>query len=409
MFLWGLFRTFAAMYRIIVLVFCVFMSSQAVMSQKKEMAQARTYIKSGKNLDKAEKLMSDLLLADSLNRENPKIHLLLYQALRKQYDIGNEMLYLGQRYDTASLFTLTKRMFEVCERFDSIDARPDKKGRVRPDYRKKHAEELDDIRLNLYLGGRFFLVRNNFSSAFDFFDTYLDCARQPLFESYDYLHRDTLMVQAAYWATYSGFRDSDPERILKYAELVLEDDSRASFTLQYMSEAYRMLHDDSLYIRTLQSGFNRYMDNVYFYTRLMDYYNGNVMYDDALQLSDQALQHYPHHELFLFGRSTVLLNMGHNAESLETSKQLIGINNTLAEPYFNAATAILNQIVPLEKNARANRRQINALYQEARPYMERYRKLAPDQQSKWAPALYKIYLNLNMGRQFEEIDRLMKE
>ena len=391
------------------LVFCVFMSSQAVMSQKKEMAQARTYIKSGKNLDKAEKLMSDLLLADSLNRENPKIHLLLYQALRKQYDIGNEMLYLGQRYDTASLFTLTKRMFEVCERFDSIDARPDKKGRVRPDYRKKHAEELDDIRLNLYLGGRFFLVRNNFSSAFDFFDTYLDCARQPLFESYDYLHRDTLMVQAAYWATYSGFRDSDPERILKYAELVLEDDSRASFTLQYMSEAYRMLHDDSLYIRTLQSGFNRYMDNVYFYTRLMDYYNGNVMYDDALQLSDQALQQYPHHELFLFGRSTVLLNMGHNAESLETSKQLIGINNTLAEPYFNAATAILNQIVPLEKNARANRRQINALYQEARPYMERYRKLAPDQQSKWVPALYKIYLNLNMGRQFEEIDRLMKE
>jgi hypothetical protein len=41
--------------------------------------------------------------------------------------------------------------------------------------------------------------------------------------------------------------------------------------------------------------------------------------------------------------------------------------------------------------------------------MEQYRQLAPDQKGKWAPALYKIYLNLNMGRQFEEIDRLMKE
>lgn len=396
------------MYRFITFVCLSLLFSYAVHAQKKEMAQARSYIKSGKNLDKAEKLMTDLLAGDSLNRENPKIHELLYLAVRKQYDAGNEKLYLGQRYDTASLFNLTKRMFEICERFDTIDARPDKKGRVRPEYRKKHAEELDGIRLNLYLGGRFFLARNHYGTAFEFFDTYLDCARQPLFESYDYMQRDTLMVQAAYWATYSGFRENDSQRVLKYANLVLQDTVRASFALQYMAEAYRQQRDDSLYVQTLQLGFNRYMENVYFFTRLMDFYNGRAMYEEALQLSEEALTHYPLHEMFLFGKSTVLLNMGNNAESLETSKQLIGINNTLAEPYFNAATAILNQIVPLEKNVRANRRQITSLYQEARPYMERYRKLAPDQQDKWAPALYKIYLNLNMGRQFEEIDKLLK-
>ena len=42
-------------------------------------------------------------------------------------------------------------------------------------------------------------------------------------------------------------------------------------------------------------------------------------------------------------------------------------------------------------------------------YMERYRQLAPRQQDKWAPALYKIYLNLNMGKQFDEIDKLLKK
>ncbi len=41
--------------------------------------------------------------------------------------------------------------------------------------------------------------------------------------------------------------------------------------------------------------------------------------------------------------------------------------------------------------------------------MERYRKLAPQQKQKWGPALYRIYLNLNMGKQFDEIDRLLKE
>ena len=40
--------------------------------------------------------------------------------------------------------------------------------------------------------------------------------------------------------------------------------------------------------------------------------------------------------------------------------------------------------------------------------MERYRELAPDQKDKWAAALYNIYLNLNMGKKFEEIVGILK-
>ena len=42
------------------------------------------------------------------------------------------------------------------------------------------------------------------------------------------------------------------------------------------------------------------------------------------------------------------------------------------------------------------------------PYMEKYRKMAPSDQKRWAPALYRIYFNLNMGKEFEEIDRTMR-
>ncbi len=40
--------------------------------------------------------------------------------------------------------------------------------------------------------------------------------------------------------------------------------------------------------------------------------------------------------------------------------------------------------------------------------MERYRVLAPKEKDKWAPVLYRIYLNLNLGKQFDEIDHLLK-
>lgn len=394
----------------LVLSFIIFsLSFSNAVAQKKEIAQARTYIKSGKNFDKAEKLMVDLLAKDSVNMENPKIHVLLYESVQRQYEAGNEKLYLKQKFDTATIFNLTKRMFDICLRFDSIDARPDEKGRVRPEYRKKHARELDDIRRNLYLGGRFFLAKSCYPLAFDFFDAYLDCARQPLFSDYNYLQQDTLMQHAAYWAAYTGYKENVPQHVLKYADLALNDTPNALFTLQYMSEAYRMLDNDSLYVNTLRKGFEYSPEHVYFYSRLLDFFNSKKCYDDALALSEEALAYNGQSQLFLFGKSTVLLNMGRNEECLAISDSLIKMNPDMSEPYFNAGTALLNQVLPLERNSRRNRKKINSLYSKARPYMEHYRQLAPRQQDKWAPALYKIYLNLNMGKQFDEIDKLLKK
>ena len=81
-------------------------------AQKKAIAQARIYIKSGKDLEKAEKLMNDLL-RDSANRDNQKIWLALGDAVRMQYEKGNEKLYLKQKYDTTALFNNAKKLFLI--------------------------------------------------------------------------------------------------------------------------------------------------------------------------------------------------------------------------------------------------------------------------------------------------------
>ena len=41
--------------------------------------------------------------------------------------------------------------------------------------------------------------------------------------------------------------------------------------------------------------------------------------------------------------------------------------------------------------------------------MEKYRELEPTVKSKWLAPLYTIYLNLNMGKEFDEIDKIRKE
>ena len=70
--------------------------SLAVCAQRKQIGEARTYLKSGKNFDKAEKLMTDLL-KDSANRENKRIYEVWLQSVQKQYDQANEKFYLKQK------------------------------------------------------------------------------------------------------------------------------------------------------------------------------------------------------------------------------------------------------------------------------------------------------------------------
>lgn len=47
-------------------------------------------------------------------------------------------------------------------------------------------------------------------------------------------------------------------------------------------------------------------------------------------------------------------------------------------------------------------------YKAALPYLRRFRELAPNEREKWALPLYTIYLNLNMGEEFDEIDKLLR-
>ena len=113
-------------------------------AQKKEIQQAEAIVKSGKNLDRAEQQMRRML-TDSVNRRNLKIWTTMTNAVRGQYLQGNERLYLHLKQDTAALFKLAHKMFRDYQAMDSVDALPDKKGRIRIKYRSSHAAFLQAI------------------------------------------------------------------------------------------------------------------------------------------------------------------------------------------------------------------------------------------------------------------------
>lgn len=390
--------------RITITIGCILLSVVCV-AQRRQIGDARTILKSGKNLDKAEKLMTDLL-KDSANLENPRIYDVWLEAVEKQYGQLNEKMYKKEKIDTVQLFTLTKRLFTIAERLDSLDMLPDKKGKVNLQYRKANSEKLMTYRPNLFFGGAYYVRKSEFDKAFDLFETYIDCSQQPLFEAQDLMNTDARMGEAAYWASYSGYRMNDPVKTLRYIELARRDTAKLESTLLYAAEAWRMLNDETQYQAMLWEGFRLNPHSSYFFPRLIDSYTARGNYEQGLAVANEALKSDSLNQLFLFAKSTMQLNLGQYADCLMTSEQLINMNCEMADAYYNAGTACLNII--LKMDSRNHKKQIKRMYQRALPYMEAYRRLAPQEKDRWAPALYRIYFNLNMGKQFDEIDKLLQ-
>ena len=219
----------------ILLLLLLMITPCLIWAQKKELNQARSSIKSGK-YDDAAKVLSNLL-KDSTNRTNKRIWLAYYDAVRGQYEQGNEKLYLKQKYDTATFFSNVKKMLTVAETLDSLA----------PEYRKSHSAQQNNYRANLFNGGAFFIHKGKWAEAFDYYQAYIDCARQPLFEAYRYDSTDVRLPEAGYWATYCGYKLQDPVLTLRHRQLALRDSSKADFTLQFVAEARKWLKDDELY------------------------------------------------------------------------------------------------------------------------------------------------------------------
>lgn len=404
------FINFATMKRIVTAIILI-LSFIPVLAQKKEINAAIDNLKANKNLEKVETSMMTLL-KDSSNISNEKIWNLLFESLKKQYQAGNEKLYLKQKYDTASLFTIASRMFAVMTRYDSIDAEPDKKGRVRPKMRKPNSSTLNSLRPNLFNGGIFFIGKYDYSKAYTLLDQYVSAAEMPIFKSYNYTAKDKNLPKAAYWAAYCGYKLNDVQKVLHNTYLALKDKEHYESMLQYLAATYMLENDTARSIATMEEGFAKYPKSEYFFSHLMDYYSQKANWDKATTLTDKAIKADSANNMAWIAKSTILINSGDYENSFRISQSVLQKDSTIEDAWLNAGLAKYNQGVSIEHDTndfKQKRKQVLHYYKEALPYLEKYRSLCPDNADKWAMPLYSIYLNLNMGKQFEEIDELIKK
>lgn len=373
---------------------------------KKDISTVKANIKNDKDLAKSENTLRKYL-SDSLYAGDKSLHVLLTECIRKQYDAINEKMYLKEKVDTANAVRTNIRLFLAIEALDSIDAMPDQKGTVSPSYRKKHAEYIIPFRGNLLKGGIFFYAHSNWKEAWQCFDTYLDCHRQPLFSE---TRLDSTQYNfASFLATMSAYNISDMPLVLKYADAAIEYKPRKEMTLQRLADLSIAKGDTTHYLTYLDEGNKAYPHSGYFFPNLIDYYSKTGNLDKALDYANKALSNDSLNTTFLLARHNVQMMRQQYDEALKDGLNLLAINDTLSIPNYNVACIYFQKAQDAMKlsgkSFKQRLKQSQQYYRLCKPYIEMYRKQNPSDKALWRPILYDVYLNLNMGKEFDSLPK----
>ncbi len=371
------------------------------------------------NVDQANALI-EAAMENKHTASNPDTWYTAGKIQEQIYNKENEKMYLQQPYDQAKFFGSLSKMFDYFLVCDSLEQIPNEKGNVVAKYRPEMMELLSRIRINLVSGGVTYFNDNNNEKAFELFSKYIDVADAPLFASFNYAETDTLMAEIAYYATLAGLKLEDYNKALKYVDLAMKKEDVAQKAIEYKAMSYINLGDTVNWINALKEGVEKYPSVEYFYSNLISYYNNSDDTSDLVAFADEMLAKNPL-PIFRFVKGYVYQNQKEYDKAVEEYKVCIeqdpnytGAYRNLGICYCQMAQDLSDAASALDiksKAYKAKKEEINAYYKLALPIYEHLRKIDdgsdPDVKSAWTNGLYTCYYMLNMGKEFEEIEKLM--
>ena len=378
---------------IFILIFICFslpeLHAQKTMTMKKRFREAHSSIKAGSGQENIERILLDSMalptITDKIKAEGYHLCALLEQSIN---DGLNMKAYLKQNLDTTKLYNTILSIYRHTLKSDSLD----EKGRFEDKNRKLRALH----RENLLGGGKFLYRKAKWSEAYSFFDMFLKTSTADM---------DSVLGRVAYWATVCGMNVDNPYHVLEYVNtaIALSPEALQPALAEYKARSYVHIGDSSRWLEVLEEGVDRYPAHNYFFLNLMDYYMRHGQTERGLTVTDSLVRTVGDRAVYWFAMSMFALAQGDFEKCVAMSDECLKREPDNVDALYNKGISLLN--MTLEEKSQSRRR---VLFRHALEPMERVRELSPDDLQRWGNPLYRIYLNLNMGKKFEEIDKLLE-
>lgn len=335
---------------------------------------------------------------------------------RRQSEKQMESAYLRQPYDTMQVYKSALEMCKYYLKCDELAQIPNEKGKIKNKYRKPNSAAILAERGNLINGGIQFFNEDKNKEALEYFATYVDIANHPMFADNEIVRGDTLMPQIAYYASLAAMKMEDYASVLKYAPVAKDDKEVGKYAMEFVSTALKAEGDTVQWIASLQEGVQKYPDYPFFFGNLIDYYSNSKKFDEAMAFADQMIAKDPNNAFNQYVKGYLYHNMEDYDNALTYYKKTIEIDPNYAEAYSNIGLIYCLKAQDFSSKATSDMNDpkynedmatLKSFYEQAKPYYEKARELKPDQKDLWMNGLYRVYYNLQMGPEYEEIEKMM--
>lgn len=417
---------FIILYTILLSLFSI-----SVMAEKKEKSKqqesvksvlkdARASIKSQRDQSKHVDALNKLMLREGLtSAEKSEIRITQAQLRLSENDAENMKAYLKQKYDTAKYFSTLLDACKYAIMCDSTDTLPNAKGKIAPLHRTRSRDILMRSRRNIYAGGLFFLRKNDFEKALPYLSMYIEETYEPLLKDAN-LVADTLLKRASFYATVSAYNIKNYRTALKYIDQAIAGATvkQAPDLQEYKVRCYEAVKDTTLWLKAMYDGCENWPRHDFFFTALMEYFENEKQYDYAIEVADTMLNRVQDIPLYWYAKSMMYMHKSDWARCEEMSDSVLARDSSHLDALYNKGVSIINQAMEFAETAcydiknpkcRRDRLKLQEIYRRAEAPFERLRREQPDKKNRWAKALYRIYLHLNKGKEFAEIEKVVKE
>lgn len=329
-------------------------------------------------------------------------------------------------------------------------------------FRKTNREVLNRIYRNVIAAPRYFSARGKWEETIKFSGIAIDlmaspiwdAARSPIGGTSASNSNENLLRELSVLNVNTCYKLHKFDDIEKYAEYALADTLNSESISEKLAYCALERGDTLVYNVRLQEGHSRYPANMFYFGRLVDAYlhhgdnsdvervaNATLQYifralHDEAQVSTEdsvaAIVRNPEvlQRIHAGSSQTLTLediayiyearaiahhNSGNPRLCIEDAENILKCspdhpraNYFIGISYYVIAESVAIPALMSDPKYRQAVNERNRLYTLARPYLEAYRRNAPADADSWAPMLYQVYLNLNLGPEFEEISKYLK-
>ncbi|MBR5804293.1 MAG: tetratricopeptide repeat protein [Bacteroidaceae bacterium] len=406
---------------------CVVVFAQAdPKAYAKELKQAEKAVKEaqklaetpGGDLNQAQKLIDGAMKYPEITAQ-PDVWNVAGTIQKMHFENEQVKLYRQQTPDYDKMYNSLYNVYTNYFKCDEVEkVAVDKKGRpVKVKYNAPNKTFLLGNRGWLINGGvKYYNDDKDNEKALKYFSLYIESAQNPMIAKDSAIVNDTLIGQIAYYASLASMQLKDYESVMKFTPVVKEQPKYSNYGYEFTASAYREMGDTAKWIAELQEGVKKFPDSDYFVSNLLDYYNTTGKFDEALQFANDMVTKDPSDSFMQYVKGYLCQNLKRYDDAIAAYKAAIEARPDYAEAHSNLGLVYCTLARDYQDQASTDVRSkkykqdmevVKGYYREAMPHYQKVRELKPDQQQMWLNGLYSIYYMLNMGKELEEIEKIM--